>query len=232
MKRAENLLPDQAAADAVKAYLRIYRDQVANDAELLSLLLPERFGEAANVRDFQHFIIDKLRAENKALKSELSGLMRQSEETETLRESVRGLVLELLSARSFIEVLAIAVGAAKPLGADCLSLAVESAEASTLPVMAGVRLLPAGLVGSLIGKDAIGAVLRSGHEPLFAGSLNGLQSVAIFRLDLGSALPPALIALGANAEDCFEDECETREIAYFVRALERAIVAWLDPPKS
>ena len=40
MKHAENLLPAQAAADAVKAYLRIYRDEVANDAELLSLLLP------------------------------------------------------------------------------------------------------------------------------------------------------------------------------------------------
>ncbi len=232
MKRAENHLPAQEAADAVKAYLRIHREQVANDAELMALLLPERFGEAVNVRDFQHFVIDKLRTENEALRSELNSLERQSENFNMLREGVCAAVLELVWARSFGDVVATAANAAKALGADCVSLAIEDSITTALSRVPGMRPLPVGLVDSLIGKDAIGAVLKGGHEPLFAGSLNGLKSVAIFRLDLGPAAPPALIALGANAEERFEDESETREIAFFVHALERAIVAWLDLPKS
>jgi uncharacterized protein YigA (DUF484 family) len=232
MKRAENLLPAQAAADAVKAYLRIYREQVADDAELLALLLPERFGEASNVRDFQHFIIEKLQTENAVVRAELNGLKRLSDNVSLLREGVRALVLELVSARSFEEVVLITTGAAKALGAERVALAVESTEPLPLRGVEGLRLLPAGLVGSLIGQDAIGAVLRDGHESLFGGSLGGLQSVAIFRLDLGPAAPPALYALGANAHDRFEEESETREIAHFIHALERAIVAWLALPKS
>ena len=232
MKRAENLLPAQAAADAVKAYLRMHRDRIADDTELLALLLPERFPEAGNVRDYQHFVIERLRDENAKLKAERDGLKKQSESVGATREGVRALVLELVSAQSFEEVVGIATGAAKALGADRVSLAIESADALSLPGMQGVRLLPHGLVDSLIGQDAIGAVLRGGHESLFAGSLGGLQSVAIFRIGLGPTAPPALFAVGSVMTDRFEDESETREIAHFVRALERAIGAWLDLPKS
>ena len=50
MERAEARDPAQAAAEAVKAYIRMNRVALANDGELLALLLPERFGEAG-VRD-------------------------------------------------------------------------------------------------------------------------------------------------------------------------------------
>lgn len=233
MKPAEkNILPAQEAAEAVKAYLRMHRGQIADDAELLALLLPERFPEAGNVRDYQHFIIEKLRSENAKLKSERDGLKKLSDSASAIREGVRALVLELVSARSFEDVVAVATSAAKALGADRVSLAIESADALALPGMEGVRLLPLGLADSLIGRDAIGAILRGGHEPLFAGALGALQSVAIFRIDLGPTAPPALFAVGAIDAERFEDECETREIAHFVRALERAIVAWLDLPKN
>lgn len=232
MKSAENLLPAQAAAEAVKAYLRMHRDRIADDAELLALLMPERFPDSGNVSDYQHFVIEKLQAENAKLKSERDGLKRLSDGAAFMREGVRGLVLELVSARSFEDVVAIATGAAKALGAERVSLAVESSEPLPLPGVQGVRLLPEGLVETLIGQDAIGAVLQGSHESLFAGSLGGLQSVAIFRLNFGPLAPAALYAVGAVEGERFEDENETREIAHFVRALERAALAWLDLSKS
>ena len=46
MDRAEYIDPAQAAAEAVKAYVRLNRARLAGDGELLAMLLPERFTEA------------------------------------------------------------------------------------------------------------------------------------------------------------------------------------------
>ncbi|MGQ0740775.1 MAG: DUF484 family protein [Alphaproteobacteria bacterium] len=231
MKRAQNLAHAKAAAEAVKAYLRLHREQVADDAELLSLLLPERFAGQGNVRDFQYYVIEKLRAENAVLAAECDRLKKRAELVSAVREGVRGLTLELISAANFEEVVAIALGAAPALSAERVSLAIEC-ETTLLPGADGIRLIPRGLIDSLIGTDAIGAVLRGNHDSLFGGTLGGLQSVAIFRLGVGVGGPPAVFTVATAADGRFEDEAETREIAFFVRALERMFAAWLDPPRS
>ena len=63
-----------AAAEAVKTYIRMNRARLAEDGELLALLLPERF-ETGEVRDLQRFVIDRLSAENAALRAERDALM-------------------------------------------------------------------------------------------------------------------------------------------------------------
>jgi hypothetical protein len=63
------------AAEALKAYIRLNRRSLAADGELLALLIPERFrdGEA---HDLQRFVIEKLLAENAALKAKLDAVER------------------------------------------------------------------------------------------------------------------------------------------------------------
>jgi len=63
------------ADEAVRAYIRMNRARLAGDGNLLSLLLPERFAEAG-LHDLQRHIIDKLRAENAALKAKLEAVER------------------------------------------------------------------------------------------------------------------------------------------------------------
>jgi hypothetical protein len=70
---AERIAPE--AEEAVRAYLRINRARLAQDGSFLALLLPDRFGES-DVRDLQRHIIDKLRAENAALKAKLEAVER------------------------------------------------------------------------------------------------------------------------------------------------------------
>jgi uncharacterized protein YigA (DUF484 family) len=231
MNRAENLSHAKAAAEAVKTYLRLHRKQVADDTELLALLMPDRFAEQSNVRDIQQYVIDKLLAQNAELAAECIRLRRNTELAEKVRAGVRELTLELFSASCFEDVLATAICAAPALSAERVSLAIEG-EAAWLPGMDGIRPLPRGLINSLIGWDAIGAVLHGGHESLFAGDLSAVRSVALFRLTIGANGPPAAFAVATAAEGRLEDEFETREIAFFVRALERVLVAWLDRPKS
>ena len=101
MHRAENLAPDEAAAEAVKTYLRLYRGRVVEDTEMLAALLPERFSGSLNVSDYQRFVIERLMTENAQLKAERDGLRRTTDRAALMREGVKKLVLDLMDAGSF-----------------------------------------------------------------------------------------------------------------------------------
>ncbi len=68
---AERIAPE--ADEAVRAYIRMNRARLAADGSFLAMLLPERF---EGVHDMQHFVIDKLRRENAALKAKLEAVER------------------------------------------------------------------------------------------------------------------------------------------------------------
>ena len=73
-ERAGALAPE--AEEVVRAYIRLNRKRLAaGDGELLAMLLPERFARS-EVHDLQRHIIEKLRAENAALKSKLEAVER------------------------------------------------------------------------------------------------------------------------------------------------------------
>jgi uncharacterized protein YigA (DUF484 family) len=231
MDRAAKLAPAEAAAEAVKAFLRIHRSRIADDPELLALLLPARFGDDAKVSDYQRYAIDRLLAENAALRAERDGLRRVSDGASLRRESVRKLVLDLISARSLGETMAIVAEAAPRLGGDAVVLGVEAGAPRQHYAGAFVSL-PPGLVDSLIERDAVGALVRGASHPELFPDHEELLSTAIFRLRIGPRTPPALYAVASLDPTRFDDEGETREIAYFTRALERTIGAWLDRSRS
>ena len=230
--RAEKISPALEAAEAVKAYLRMHRAQILEDGEFLAALLPDRFVGEAKVGDFQRHVIDKLQAENTALKAERDGLLSASDRAAITREGVRKLVLELIEARSFEKTIAVATDAAALLDVGRVALGVESAETTHID-FPGMCLLPPGLTDQLIERDAAGALIKGRvHPALFWQDDETIESVAMFRLNIGADAPAALFAVGSADPSRFDDESETREIAYFVRALERTIGAWLDLPTS
>jgi len=231
---APSLDPAQAAAEAVKAYIRMNRARLASDGELLALLLPERF-KGAEVLDLQHFAIERLRAENQALKIERDGLKGSRDRGARLGDSVRRFMLDLVGAGSFAEVIALAVGAASALGADKAVLCVESAGDIAATGTEGVRLISPGTVTAVLGPGGMGAILSGGGEILFGPEGAAFKSLAALRLRLRNL--SALYVLGATAEDRFEGREIEAELGYFARGLERAIGAKLidkcpDPPKA
>ncbi|MDE2012850.1 MAG: hypothetical protein KGJ75_07995 [Alphaproteobacteria bacterium] len=226
MDRARALDPAQAAAEAVKAYVRLNRARLAGDGELLAMLLPERFA-GAEVRDLQRFVIERLAAENAVLKAEREGLTRKP----VLGEGVRRLVLELIDARTFEEAIEVAVGSAAAFGAERAALCVEG-EGAPPPVSgSSVRLIVPGLTAALLGRDGSGAILSSGGELLLGPGGSACKSLAAFRLRIGAETPAAIYVLGARAEGRFDGEETASDLGFFARALERAIRAWLDLPK-
>ena len=97
-EQAKSVAPAQAAAEAVKAYIRMNRSRLCADGELLALLLPDRT-DLGDVRDFQRFVIDRLTSENIALKAEREGLRGSQTASVLMGEGVRRFVLDLMRSR-------------------------------------------------------------------------------------------------------------------------------------
>jgi uncharacterized protein YigA (DUF484 family) len=219
-----------AAADAVKAYIRMHRTRLVSDGELLALLLPERFREDG-IADLQHYAIERLRNENQSLRAERDALRSSLDRGANLSEGVRRAVLELLDARSFADVISVATATAGAFGADRAVFCIEGADGLTGTTSSeGVRLIAPGTVTAVVGPDGMGAILSGGGELLFGRT--GFRSLAAFRLRIGHNTPQALYVLGSLAEGRFEGRESEADLGYFARALERAIRAWLDLPKA
>jgi len=229
-EQAKSVEPAQAAAEAVKAYIRMNRGTLAADGELLALLLPDR-DDLGDVRDFQRFVIDRLAAENAALKAEREAFRGSQTASVRMGEGVRRFVLDLIDARSFAEAIDVAIAAAPSFGADRASICVERDSGSSRTRTEGVRLIPAGTTEAVLGRDGMGAILSGGGELLLGSGGGDCRSLAAFRLKIGRDAPAALFVLGALAEGAFEGEEIAVDLRYAARALERAIRAWLDLPK-
>ena len=227
---APSLAPQDAAAQAVKAYIRMNRAKLSSDGELLAMLLPERF-DGQGVRDMQRFIIERLTKENAELRAERDMLLGARERLVKLGEGVRRAVLDLLDARSFEEAIAVATQAAPAFGAELAALCVESEDGAAPTGTKGVRLIQPGTIATILGSDGMLGILASGGELLLGPGGEKCQSVAIFRLRIGRDTPAALYALGASGAGNFESDETAADLGFFARALERAIRAWLDLPK-
>ena len=228
--RAEKRSSAQAAAEAVKAYIRMNRATLASDGELLALLLPERF-EGEGVRDLQRFVIDRLKDETASLRAERYGLKMVRESATRLGDGVKRVVLELLDSRSFEDAIAVATSAAPAFGADRAALCVEGEEGAAPTGTEGVRLIAPGTSFTLLGRDSMGAILSSGGEILLGRGGGECRSLAIFRLRIGRDTPAAIYVLGSREAGVFESEETASDLGFFARALERAIRAWLDLPR-
>jgi hypothetical protein len=229
MERAEARTTGEAAAQAVKTYIRLNREKLASDGELLALLLPDRFA-TNQIGDLQRHVIEKLRDENAALRAERDGLKGAREHAVKLGEAVKARVLDLLNARSFEEAIAIAVDAAKSFGADRAALCVES-EGAAPKNCAGVRMIAPGTCAALLGQDQASACLPGGGAMLLGPAARDCRSVVAFRMSVGRKAPALLYVLCAREEGRFEGE-EEADLCYFVQAFERTMWAWLDLPRA
>lgn len=226
--RAEARSPAEAAAEAVKTYIRLNRETLSRDGELLSLLLPDRFA-GRGMGDLQRYVIERLRDENAALRSERDGLKGAHEQVERIGDAVQATVLDLLDARTFEEAIRIAVNAAVDFGASCAAFCVEG-DGSAPKRCDGVRMVAPGTAADVLGAETTSAVLASGGALLLGAGGRDCRSVAVYRLNVGRETPVLLYALGAREPGRFQGE-EHADLAFFARALERSIRAWLDLPR-
>jgi hypothetical protein len=228
-ERAPSRSPADSAAEVVKAYIRTHRARLSHDGEILALLLPERFA-SGEIRDLQRHIIERLAAENGALRAERDALRNAGQHAVHLGDGVRQAVLDLVDARNFEDVIAIAKSSGVRFGAERAALCVEGEESARPKGCIGVRLIASGTVDALLGREGAATVLATGGNVLLGQGGGECRSIAAFRLRIGD--PAALYVVGAREERRFDSKVMIADLTWFARALERAIRAWLDLPKS
>lgn len=236
---AEAAVRQAVDGDQVAAYLRRHPDFLAERPELLDVLSaparPALAGAGRGVIDLQQAMVERLRGENEALRrshEELLVTLRGNQHAQTRTQHA---ALALLRARSFEHLIeTVATDLTAILDLDIVTICVEPAADSPAPVRTrGVLRVAPGTVAALLGP---GKTIRleaelPGDPTLFGPAAGVVQSQALVRLDVSSATPPTLLALGSRQPGHFQPSQGTELLAFLAQVLESQLRAWLDLPE-
>ncbi len=222
----------------VAAYLRRHPDFLANRPDLVAVLTPPKRDLGEGVIDLQRFMVDRLRADVARLKLNQRKLIATSRNNLASQGKVHAAVLAILAATIFEHRITIVTDELTLLlDIDAVGLCVEATHnsAASLPNgFSGVQMLEPGAIDDLLGpkKPALLRADVTGDPALFGPSAAGLvRSDALVRLNVSSAAPIGLLALGARRPGVFHPGQGTELLSFLAQVIEYSIRAWLDLPE-
>jgi len=223
----------------VVAYLRQHPNFLDRHPEALRVLHPPTRDIApdgdAEVLDFQHFLLDRLRRDLVRVNTEHRTLLATSRGNLASQSRVHKAVVAMLAASSFETLFQIVTtDLAVLLDVDVVTIAVESVATPTvrLPVN-GLLLLKAGTVEHLLGEERAALLSADVHgDPtLFGGGAGLVRSQALLRLSFGRGAPVGLLCIGARKPGRFHPGLGTELLTFLARALGITIGQWLNPAR-
>jgi uncharacterized protein len=229
--------PDEASREVsgrdVLVYLRRHPDFLDSHPEALRLLRAPSREVGEDVFDFQHFLIERLRADVTRLTTEHRSLIAASRGNLASQGRVHKAVLALLAATGFEQLLQIVTtDLAVLLDVDIVTIAVESTTAPAGRLtLHGIRLLKEGAIDAMLGAER--SLLRCADAPgdatLFGGGAGLVRSQALLRLAFGRGAPAGLLCLGTRQPGRFHPGQATELLGFLARALGITIAQWLNP---
>jgi uncharacterized protein YigA (DUF484 family) len=222
------------SAAQVAGYLRRNPDFLAENPELLEVLTPPARARGDGVLDLQSYMVERLRDELEEMRQARDELLRAGRSNMAAQGRVHQAVLALLCTESFEHLIEIVTTDwAVMLNLDAVTLGVERCTRDLPPVrLGGLCQLEPDTVDSVIGAGR--RVMLHGEiegDPAIFGAAAGLvASEALIRLDISSATPAAMLALGARRPDQFHAGQGTELLSFLGDTLEHCIRTWLDLP--
>lgn len=238
-RKPEDAAPSAApAAGRVTAaqvidYLRRHPDFLMRHAELLDGQHPPARRKGPGVLDLQQVMVERLRRDVARLRTEQDDLLANSRDNLSTQERVHRAALALLAARSFEHLIeTVMTDLAVVLDVDVVSLCVEASEGRKRRSVEGVQLLPAGMVGELLGngRDTLLRDDVEGDPRIFGAAAGLVRSDALLRVMASPAAPPGLLAFGTRHPGYFNPGQGTELLSFLAHVLEHAIRTWLDLP--
>lgn len=217
----------------VLAYLRRHPDFLDRHPEVLRVLRAPTREIADNVFDFQHFLLERQRADLARVDTEHRTLIAASRGNLATQGRVHKAVLAILAAGSFEQLLqTVTTDLAVLLDVDIVTIGVEStaAPANRLPLH-GIRLLKNGAVDALLGAER-NILLRAnaaGEALLFGAAAGLVRSQALLRLGFGRNNPLGILCIGTRQPGRFHPGLGTELLTFLARALSVTITQWLTP---
>ena len=237
----ERALSDREVAE----YLRAHPDFLLRHSDLIETLVPpERRVEGAAggvVLDLQRFMLERMREELREVRGTQGQLISAGRANMAAQSRVHEAVLALLTAPSFERLIeTVTDDLSILLDLDVATLCVERREASEedqsgeagISVRGLHRLDPGEIERAMQSARRIQLMTSVQGDPVIFGPMAGLvRSQAFIRLQISTATPPALLALGARDPEAFHPGQATELLDFLGRSLELTLRAWLDLPE-
>jgi uncharacterized protein YigA (DUF484 family) len=222
------------AEDEVAEYLRRHPDFLSERPDLVRLLTPPARRSGDGVVDLQQFMIERLRAEVTRLKKNQRVLIGANRAHRTRQSRINEAVLDLLTARSFEEVIqTLTTELTMRLDLDAVALCVETDEPNVPGVTrGGVRILRPGTVDAVMGAshDVVLGAAAVGDRRIFRQAATLVRSDALLRLRVSPLAPAGLLALGARDATRFQEGDSTELLDFLARVVEATLRTWLNLP--
>ncbi len=224
---------ETTAADVI-AFLKRNPKFLAQNPEAVDYLMPAKGStDGKNVRDFQSFMIQKLKDDKANVVNTARTLVENARSNMNNQQRIQNVVLRLLEARTFEEFIhIITMDMATMLDTDICVFVVE-ANGTDIPHIhtTGIRIVPSGTIDKwMAGKNSLLQSNIAGIEVIYGGAYTLVQSQALLRIDISMNTPPAVLAFGSRDPMMLEDGQGTEQISFLARVVERAFRAWLNLP--
>ena len=220
-------------AQKVVDYLRRHPDFLERRKDVLDHLSVPRRGLGDNVQDLQACMIDRLRRENAALKTELEQLIRRMQMAASRDRQIQAAALALAGSRDLNQIVETATGElAWLLDVDTVALAVETECPPKRATVSGVHCLASGSVLRLLGEDR-DVIARSpalATRELFGASSELIRSELLIRFGGSEGLPSGILALGSRKTDHFRSGEPSYPYRFLAGVLDQCLLRVLKLP--
>lgn len=226
--------PPTMTEDDIIAYLREHPQFLQDNPEACDLLIPPAQGDGKKVKDFQSFMIQRLKNDKESVVKSAKEIIESARSNMNNQQRVHKATLRLLEAQTFDDFIhTITMDLAATLDVDIAVLVVES-NGRDIPHIhqSGIRVLPSGTIDKWMEKKAV--LLQdniSGIEAIYGGGATLVCSQILLRVDISKNTPPAILAFGSRDPNMFHEGQATDQVVFLARVIERVFRMWLDLPR-
>jgi uncharacterized protein YigA (DUF484 family) len=200
-------------AGQVRAFLRAHPHFLAENPELYRVLVPPARVHGAALADHMAAMLNAERAHATAMAEQADLVLAAGRATAGIAARVQEAVLALMQASSLVDCIAHECPAL--LAVDAMSLCIEADRP-------GLRRLPAGMVGGLLGGARVVFETDRAHAGLLHGEAMLLARHAALVLVPGDG-PPCLLALASRDAAMLDPAQGTGALAFLGRAVAAAL---------
>jgi len=216
--------------DDVLNYLKSNPKFLQKNPAAMDLLLPPK--DTANGRrvvDFQHYMVEKLKADKKMVLDTTRDIIEVSRENMSNLARINNAVLKMLEAENFdqfIQILSVDVAVA--LDCDAVSILIENDGRLPNTSMRACRYVPQGATKQWISEND--AVIQSnikGSVNVFGEAAGLVQSQALLKINHSIDIPTTLLAFGSRDPEMFVEGMGTDLIQFLCDVTERVLKMWM-----
>lgn len=193
------------------------------------LLPPKDTANGRHVVDFQHYMVEKLKADKRMVLDTTRDIIEVSRENMNHLARIHEAVLKILEAETFdhfIQIISVDVPAA--LDCDAVSLVMEDTSIYPQSELRSLRDVANGTIARMMNGNyaRVQSNINGSHE-IFGEAAGLVKSQALININQTMGLGPTILAFGSRDPEMFVDGQGTDLISFLCNVVERALKLWM-----